>query len=137
MTDGTAIVDVAVRDLMTVRVVEFVPVPGTNRNVDVVFELQADKTRATRRVSVCYGKFPEVPLVEGGDVFMTSVGPDGVSPKDYDVIKQDAWEVVEHTTPTNKVGGVVGTHADTAWAEIEEWVVAETSKPSMMSTVNI
>lgn len=129
-------VAVDVRDLMTVRVVEFEVNNDPERSVDVKFQLEADKTRAVKHVSLRFGKFPNTPIQDGGGDLMSTSTPDG-SFKAYDQIKQEAWNVVMATSPVNKVGGMVGTHADTTWAEIEKWIVSETEKPSMSSTLNI
>lgn len=129
-------VSVDIRDLMTVRVVEFEVNNDPERSVDVKFQLEADKTRAIKHVSLRFGKFPDTPFEEGGSSLMSTLTADG-APKTYDQIKQDAWGVVMTTTAVNKVGGMVGTHADTTWSEIEQWVVRETEKPSMSSTLNI
>lgn len=128
-------VTVDVRNLFSVRVVRFEVNPGPPKFVDVTFELQADKTRATQRVSVAYGRFPTTLLEPASSELLTATKADG-SLKDFDVIKQSAWNVVRFTTDANKLGAA-GTHADMTWNDIRTWVAQETSKPSIAQTLNM
>ena len=127
-------VDVDVRNLFSVRVVKFDVVAGPPKQVDITFELQSDKTRATMRVAVAYGKFPTAELADGSGVLMSAVRDDGEL-KEYDIIKQAAWDVVMHTTESNKVRAA-GTHADASWDDIKAWASHETMKPSISQTIN-
>lgn len=129
-------INIDVRNLFTTRVVKFQIHDGLTPYVEVVFELQADKTRTTMQVTSLFGRFPSTPFTENGDALMTVMTTDGMQWKGFDVIKQEAWKMVEFTTATNKVGGV-GTHADVAWDDIKKWVIDETSKPSITHTVNM
>jgi hypothetical protein len=127
-------VTVDVRNLFSVRVVNFDVKAGPPKQVDVTFEIQADKTRATMRVSVSYGKFPNEELTPGSGIKMDATQTGG-GLKDFDVIKQSAWDVVLSTTSTNKVGGT-GTHADVSWDDVKGWALQETTKPSISQTIN-
>ena len=132
MTDTSVSVDV--RNLFSVRVTKFEVNAGPPKFVDVTFELQSDKTRATAKVSVSYGKFPSMETYSGSGDFMTATKEDG-SFKDFDIIKQSAWDVVMQTTDANKIGGT-GTHADLSWEEVKDWALQETTKPSIAQTLN-
>jgi hypothetical protein len=127
-------VTVDVRNLFSVRVVKFDVKSGPPQQVDVTFEIQADKTRATMRVSVSYGKFPNVELTTGSSDTMNATKGDGTL-KDFDVIKQSAWDVVLYTTDANKTSGS-GTHADVSWNDVKKWALQETTKPSISQTIN-
>lgn len=128
--DTNVVVDV--RNLFSVRVVRFDVHEGSY--VDVSFELQADKTRATLRIAIPYGKFSDTNLAPDSTVKMTALDGAGKL-KEFDVIKQDAWEVVLNTTADNKTSSQ-GTHADVSWSEVREWALLETKKPSVSHTLN-
>ena len=133
MSVSTA-VTIDVRNLFSVRVVKFDVKAGPPQQVDVIFEIQADKTRATMRVAVTYGKFPNTELEEGSGDFMSATDANGTL-KEFDVIKQSAWDVVLFTTDTNKASGT-GTHADVSWEDVKKWALQETTKPSISQTIN-
>lgn len=127
-------VSIDVRNLISVRVAKFDVKTGPPKHVNVTFEIQADKTRATTQVSVGYGKFPDVEVTPGSGVLMIATRPDG-DLKDFDVIKQSAWDVVLGTTDANKATGS-GTHADVSWEDVKSWALQETTKPSISQTIN-
>lgn len=117
--------------LFSVRVTRFDVASDVS---DIVFELQADKTRASMDVRVEYGKFPTV-AISGTDATLMTMRTAGDVLKPYDVVKDEAWRVVLNTTATNGPLGA-GTHASVPWEDILAWVASETSKPSIAQTVN-
>lgn len=127
-------VTIDVRNLFSVRVAKFDVKTGPPKQVDVTFEIQADKTRSSTNVSVSYGKFPNVELSPGSGTLMDACQTSGTL-KDFDIIKQSAWDVVLNTTDSNKSGGS-GTHADVSWNDIKSWTLQETTKPSISQTIN-
>ena len=127
-------IKVDVRNLFTVRVVKFeTKVDGAQKYVDITFELQADKTRSTLRVSTQFGRFPNTLIEPNSDAKMAATDSNGAL-KVFDVIKQQAWNVVRYTTEANK--GPSGTHADVTWESIRQWALQETTKPSISQTLN-
>ena len=134
MSQVATSISVDVRNLFTVRVAKFDVKAGPPKQVDITFEIQADKTRANMRVSLSYGKFPNEEIKVGSGIFMNATLDNG-DLKDFDVIKQNAWDVVQNTTDANKMTGS-GTHADVSWDDIKAWTLQETSKPSIAQTIN-
>ena len=126
-------VSVDVRNLVSVRVAKFEVKYGPPKHVEVLFEIQSEKSRGTMRATIAYGKFPTTDLAEGTRILMDAT--EGGELKDFDVIKQRAWDVVMHTTDVNKASGT-GTHSDVSWSYIKTWTLQETTKPSISQTIN-
>lgn len=127
-------VSIDVRNLFSARVVKFDVKAGPPQHVEVSFDVQADKTRAIEKVNVAYGKFPSVETYPGSGEYMTATDING-DLKEYDVIKQNAWNAVMQTTEANQASGT-GTHADVSWPTLVSWVEQETAKPSLSQTIN-